>query len=113
MDTQLVEEIELSITEAREFVEQGRALDRLTENRDFKAIITEGYFKDEAVRLVHLKASPAMQNDERQKAVLTSIDAIGNLYQYLMKLERQAEMAEGAIADSEEALSEMAEEGDV
>ena len=105
------EEIEIDIEAAKELVQKGDALDRLTNSADFRNIISQGYFQEEAVRLVHLKSSAAMKNEDMQKAVITSIDAIGNLAQYFAKIMSQAEMARSSIEDSHELLTEMAEEG--
>jgi hypothetical protein len=105
------EEIEIDIKAAQELVKKGDALDRLSNNQDFRDIISQGYFQDEAVRLVHLKCAPSMQNPPMQASVLTCIDGIGNLSQYFSKIITQAEMARASILDSQDTLSEMAEEG--
>lgn len=105
------EEIEIDIKAAQDLVKKGDALDRLTNNQDFRDVISQGYFQEEAVRLVHLKCAPSMQNPNMQANVLTCIDAIGNLNQYFSKIMTQAEMARSSILDSQDTLSEMAEEG--
>ena len=51
-----VEEIELEINQAKEKVALKDSLEKLIKNRDFKKVITEGYFEQEAIRLVLLKA---------------------------------------------------------
>jgi hypothetical protein len=107
------EEIELNIQEAKKLADLGDALSRLTNNKDFITVIREGYFKDEPVRLVQAKASPAMASPEGQAVVIKSIDAIGELYQYFGKIEHQADLARMAITEGEEALSEMAEQGEL
>ena len=112
MSNELVEEIELNIKDAKEYVALGHALDQLEKNKYFKTLIVEGYFKGEAIRLVDAKASPAMQKPEYQEAIIKSIDAIGGLSQYFGKVSHQAEMAKTAIDEGEEALFEMANEGD-
>jgi len=105
------EQIELDIKQAKELVARGESLNRLRNNQDFRDVITEGYFVDEAVRLVHLKCAPAMQHQDKQEGINKAIDAIGELSQYFSKLITQAEMAKSAIDDSEEELSAMAQEG--
>jgi hypothetical protein len=107
------EEIELNIQEAKKLAGLGDALDRLTDNRDFIAVIREGYFKDEAVRLVQTKAAPGAKTEVIQAGITRSIDAIGELYQYFGKIEHQADLARMAISEGEEALSEMAEQGEL
>lgn len=106
-----IEEIELSIEEARSKVRLAAALNRLADHPDFRLVISDGFFRDEAVRLVQAKASPALQSAEMQTKVIGQIDAIGNLYQYFVKVLQQGELAEAAIRDGEEAIEEMVTEG--
>lgn len=103
-------EIEVNIREAKKMVELGNALQRLEKNRDFKKLITEGYLREEAVRLVHLKGDPNMQTDEMQTAIEKAMDGITGLTQYCNKLRHQSYLAEKAIEDNEQALEEMRSE---
>lgn len=111
MNTQQIEELELNIDQAKDLVNRGQAVNRLLENKDFNAIIRQGYFHDEAVRLVHLKSSPAMRTEEKQTAILKEMDGIGSLLGYLQKLQHQAELAQQAIEESEDTLAEIRSEG--
>lgn len=111
MSNDAIQEIELSIKEAQKIVDLGAAVQRLTSNRDFKKVVMEMYFEKEAVRLVHLKANPAMQDKERQEAIVKEMDAIGSFYQFLRTLEIQAEMARRAIDDGESLREEILAEG--
>lgn len=106
-----IREIELNIKEAQKMVDLNKALERLRSNRDFKKVIQECYLKDEAVRLVHLKADSNMQDEKSQAAIGRDIDAIGSLAQFLNFIPLQADMAQRAIDDGEAALDEMREEG--
>lgn len=111
MSNDAIQEIELSIKEAQKMVDLGAAVQRLASNRDFKKVVMEMYFEKEAVRLVHLKASPAMQDAERQAAIVKEMDAIGSFYQFLRTLEIQAEMARRAVEDGEFLREEILAEG--
>lgn len=111
MSNDAIQEIELSIKEAQKIVDLGAAVQRLASNRDFKKVVMEMYFEKEAIRLVHLKANPAMQDKERQEAIVKEMDAIGSFYQFLRTLETQAEMARRAIDDGEELRQEILAEG--
>ncbi len=82
MNTDL-QQLEQGLENAKKLVDLGNALDRLKANKDFQLLITNGYLKDEAVRLVHLKADPNMQTPERQASVIRDIDSIGALTSYL------------------------------
>jgi hypothetical protein len=111
MSRNVIEEIELNIKEARKVVELGASLERLYSNRDFKKVILEGYFEQEAIRLVQLKADPAMQDEKSQQAIWKLMDAIGRLNQYFRMVIQQADMAKSAIeSDEAEKESLLAEE---
>jgi len=107
MSQSAIEEIELNIKEAKKMVDLGKALDRLHSNRDFKKVIGEGFFKDEAVRLVHLKSDPSMQSEEHQEAVAKQMDSIGGLVHYFRTVAHRAMLAEKAIEADEETREEL------
>lgn len=110
MSEQAITEIEITIKEAEKFVALAKALDRLHANSDFKQLITEGFFKEEAIRLVHLKADPNMQKPENQENILKDIDGIGVLRNYFGAVYQRAEWAMNAIKDGEEELEELRQE---
>jgi hypothetical protein len=105
--TQEIKSLELNINQAKTMIEQGAALARLRNNRDFKLIIGNGYFELEAVRLVHLKADPSMQTKEHQEAVIKQIDAIGSLNMFFHSVNHRATVAQRAVEADEETLSEL------
>jgi len=114
MTTGLMEEIEQNIKVAKPLMESGSALRRLRSNRDFKQVILDGYFEKEPIRLVHLKADPAMQTVLAQSSILAQIDAIGSFSNYLNTVLRRADLAVKEIDDNETARSEiLADEADV
>lgn len=94
-------ELDRNIEASKVFVELGAALTRLNSNKDFRTVVTSGYFEKEAVRLVHLKAEPAMQTPERQAAIIRDLDSIGAFHQYLMFIETQAARATHAVEQDE------------
>lgn len=106
-----VQEIEQSIEQAAVMVKFGLAVERLRTNRDFKAVITEGYFEQEAIRLVHLKADPSMQSAESQASIVKQMDAIGALSEFLRTKIYLAGMAKRSIETDQEALEELMSEG--
>jgi hypothetical protein len=111
--SELVEEIQLNIDQARGVVALGESLDRLFQNPDFREVIVEGYFRDEAVRLVELKAAPQMAKPQYQEPILKAIDAIGALQQHFNKIRLMADQARQAIEDSEQELESLAAEGEL
>jgi hypothetical protein len=106
-----LQEIEQEIKESQQVVDLANSFDRLTSNRDFRKIILEGYFKDEAIRLVHLKADPAMQTAVHQANIIKDIDAIGSLSGYFRTLVQKGNLAKKSIASAEEARDELVNEG--
>ena len=112
MSTSTIQEIELNIQQAKKIVDLGDAMTRLLSNRDFKKIFLEGYFKDEAVRLVHLKADFNMQEPERQANLIRMIDAIGITEQYCRTITMQADMANKAMQADEETRDELLAAGE-
>lgn len=107
MSNNTVQAIEENIRQAKLIVGTGDSLERLRQNRDFKAVILDGYFKQEAIRLVHLKADPAMQSPDMQKSIVAQMDAIGSLNQYFTAVYQQASIARKAIASDEETRDEI------
>lgn len=107
MSTNQIKEIEDSIKGARKLVELGDALERLKSNKDFKLLVSEGYFEKEAIRLVHAKSNPGLQSPEMQTSILTQINAIGNLNMYFQTVAHQAALARKSIEQDEEARDEI------
>lgn len=109
MSTQL-QEIEANIARNKEIVAKGAALERLKGNADFKTVVITGFLKDNAVRLVHLKGDPNMQQPEKQAAIQAEIDAIGHFASYLNSVGRFAAMAASSLAEDEATREEIAAE---
>lgn len=105
-----IEAIELNIHHAKAIVNRGKALQRLTADRDFKEIILDGYLNQEAVRLVHARSNPALQDAESLKLLNQGMDGIAALLQYFRTLEHNAMLAEKAIEADEEERDELLQE---
>ena len=106
-----VHQVEISIEQARSSIALGDALDRLGNNADFKLVFLDNYLREEPIRLTRLKAAPAMRGEEQQKAIIKSIDGIGEIIQHLGMVEAQAEMARNALEADEATLQELYSEG--
>lgn len=111
MSQDVLNELDRNIREAKKIADVGDALERLRKNADFKTVIQEGFFEKEAIRLVHLKAEPNFQTAERQASIVTQMDAIGSLAQYLTTVLHKAALARKAIAADEETRDEVLAEG--
>ena len=109
--TNVIESLENNIKEAEKLVELGTAVDRLRTNKDFKRVVLDGYFKDEAVRLVMLKADPNMQSTQSQDSIVKQMDAIGALNGYLMTIKYFATQAARGIEADSNTIEELLAEG--
>ena len=103
----MVEQLEISMEEAKSAIEDKNSLLRLADNPDFKKIIEQGYFINEASRLVLSKASPDMANDVNQKSIDNAIIAIGYLRKHFSALIGIGRQAEKALHDAEVARDEI------
>lgn len=98
-------EIELSLTNAKVFVERRDMLNKLMSNREFKKVIVEGYFKDESVRLVSLLGDPAMESHREE--IIRSMDGISQLQVFLRTVVQTGNMAAQSVKEYEAALEDM------
>jgi len=107
MSNSTVKAIEENIRKSKQVVEAGAALERLMTNRDFKKVILEGYFEQEAIRLVHLKSDQNFQSPDMQRSIIAQMDSIGNVHQYLNLVLFKASQASKNILADEEARDEI------
>tara|TARA_R110002049_G_scaffold163137_2_gene328957 strand:- start:756 stop:1085 length:330 start_codon:yes stop_codon:yes gene_type:complete len=94
--------LNLTLEQANKAIERNAALVRLYQNKDFQNAVLEGYFKDEAVRLVLAKGNPSMDAPEQQAAIVRDIDGIGSLASYFTAIRHEAAMSEKALKDADE-----------
>lgn len=106
-----IEAVELSMEQAKSSISKMNALQRLTNNKDFIEIVTEGYFEKEASRIVIMKAEPAMADVPSQQQLMKMIDSIGSLRQYFIAISRAGQMAVRALEDDQKTHEELLEEG--
>ena len=106
-----LQQLEFNIKQAQKIVDLGDALERLRNNRDFKKVIGEGYFEDEAIRLVHLMADSNMQTPEMQASIHKQMIAIGGFRDFLETLGIRANMARNSVAADEATRDEVLAEG--
>lgn len=103
--------VERNLKQSKKTKELGASYERLCKNKDFMALIKEAYFKDEAVRLVHLRGDPAFQTAEKQASILTQMDAIAGLNSFFLNVMFQANLAQKDIEEGEVFLEDAANEG--
>ena len=102
-----IQQLDRSIQQAQKIVDLGDSLERLRNNRDFKKIISEGYFEKEAVRLVHLLSDTNMQSLESQQSIQKQMIGVGMFHQYLQTISIQAQMAARGLAADEQTRAEL------
>ncbi len=73
------EDVELEGIENQYWVDLAEALERLYENKDFKKVILEGYFKDKAVDQVSLLATSYVQQSGTRGPIMEELVAISAL----------------------------------
>ena len=106
-----IEQIEISIDEARKEVTKMDSLLRLISNKDFTALVDDGYFVEEASRLVMLRADADMQDATSQLSINNRITAVGYFRQYLQSIMQVGRMSEQGIREDEETRQELLAEG--
>lgn len=102
-----IQSVEVSIEHAKEAVEKSKSITRLVKNRDFKKIILDGYFEQEAIRLVMLKADGNFQTSEAQADIIKQMDGIGSLRSYLHTVTQLGAMSARALEEDEETLADL------
>ena len=87
-------------------IEKAETLKRLQENKDFKALVIDSYFREEAIRLTSLLAvSP---QGDRPK-IIDDLYAISAFSAYLSSIDINADRAVQNKAAIQEALHELKE----
>ncbi len=102
-----IQQIELTIEQAKAAIKKATTVRRLCESKDFKEVIEKGYFQENAARLVMLRAEPNMQEAEQQDSILKEIDAIGQLRQHILTILMLGNNAQKALVDNEEMLDDL------
>lgn len=106
-----IQQVELSIAEAEKMVKRGQAAERLSLNPDFKALVLDGYFVEEAARLVHLSSDPTIPENIRD-VVVRDLAGPGAFKRYMTAMVQMGNMAANEIEDHRETLEELREEED-
>ena len=106
--------LDAEIAHCKRVIEESDRLERLDKNPDFKILFLEKYIKDEAVRLVSLKASSAMQDPKQQLVLDHQLFAIAYFNQHLIFMRAANTNAKAALevnlAEREALLQEGEEE---
>lgn len=104
-----LEYLEFSMDEAKQFIAIKNSMVKLRKNTDFKKVIAEYYFKEEAARLVMAKSSNL--TPDQQELIDKMIYGIGSLAKFLDSVETRGLQAEQALQDDEETKASILQEG--
>jgi len=107
-DTQSqIHQVELTIDEAKKHINKMNSLIKLSNNKEYKEIFLEGFFKDYAIQQVMLKSDPTQQSADCQKAIIDNINSIGSLRVHLHGIMTQGRQMEDALVDHEVTREEL------
>jgi hypothetical protein len=105
-----LQNIEISIEQAKVSIARKNTLIRLQQNPDFKELIEKGFMEAHAVRQVMLKAHPSLQGEKEQNMLNSQINAIGHFKQFLIAVYTEGMTAETALVDDEKTREELLQE---
>ena len=108
-DRQL-EEINLTIEEAKKAIDLMKAYHRLADNPDFKLLIGQAYFIDEAAEVVAKKVRLEYSDEANQSFLDKIIYGIGSLRLYFNKVHNMGVKAENALEDHYETRNQIMQE---
>jgi len=112
MSQQDIQQINITIEELESSVNKAESLRQLQNNELFKEIILEGYMKDNAVRLVHLKGASQMQEGKHQIGLDNQIMGIACLGEHFRSIYAMANLAEKRLEEYTQELAEVQENND-
>lgn len=100
-----LEEVEIQIKMAKDMIALRDAYVKLSENKHFKDVIENGYFKEEAARLVMAKS--ATLTAEQQEKIDGMIMGVGALANYFDMIMRRGHEMDQALNDHEQTREEI------
>lgn len=110
MNADDIQEVEITIEQAKAQIRLGELVLELEQVPAFKELILEYYFCREASRLVMLKTDSNMQTVERQHSIETDLVGISSLAAFLRNTKTIAQHSAQSLEDHEETLDELREE---
>jgi Asp-tRNA(Asn)/Glu-tRNA(Gln) amidotransferase C subunit len=106
-----VTEIKILKEEAERIIGYADKLNRLMKNKDFKDIILQKYFVDDASNLVKLREDENI-DELIKKRIDHKLIGIGQLNQYFNAIRVEADMMVETLRESDEALGQLLEDGE-
>jgi len=105
--SQQIQQVELSIDEAKKHIHRMNSLIKLSHNKEYEEIFLHGFFEEYAIQQVMLKGDPSQQSPDDQATIIRNIDSIAAVRFHLHAIIAQGRAAESALADHEEARDEL------
>lgn len=103
-----INQVEITMEHAKELIKKAELVQRLTNHPDFKDIILEGYFTEEAARLGHLVGDPETVMDPRRGTMVQNdLIGIGALKRYMSTILMLGRRAEADLFEQSETLDEL------
>ena len=103
-----LQELEDNINDAKHFSDIKDSNIKLFKNKEFKKVVLDYYFKEEAARLVMAKSSSL--NEEQKKMIDNMMYGIGALSNFFDSVLTRGTQAEQAYRDDELARTEILQE---
>lgn len=100
-----VEQLTSNLEYAIKGIELGEAIQKLAKNPQFKKVILQGYYEEEAQRLVSLLSDPNMQKPEEQQLIINGMRGIGELKTWFNAMLQRAEQLKKLKLDTEQELN--------
>lgn len=98
--------LEQGIKDSEHLLDRRQMAIKLYDNREFRKLFVEGYFTEEAARLVQLSADPALDTQQRADA-LNMAQATGHMKRYLSMMVQMGAHAERELPQLREALEQL------
>jgi hypothetical protein len=112
MNTSVVQGLEKQLQDAKGLQARRDLVVKLSNNREFRELILDGFCRDDCARFTHQSADPALTPQQRADALAVA-QAAGHLKRYLSAAFQMGVTADNQLAELEEALEEARAEEDV
>lgn len=101
-----IQDLEREIVAAKELIGRRNMAHKLSENHEFRVLFHEGFFVEEAARLVQLSADPSLSIEQRADA-LSMAQATGHTKRYLSMMFQMGAVAERELPQMEASVEEL------
>lgn len=107
-----IEILENTIEQAESDVALMKKLEKLSKNKDFKAIIEDELLNNYARNLVLLLSDPSMQSEDRQADIIKDLEMVGRFRLFLNAIFQKGHQATKTIKDCTDEIDVLRSEGE-